>query len=83
MAPSEDDGQTLKQQVDSAHEAYRIAAAKYTAVLNDVPSGLPHPDGATRVRKASEEVRRALGAYSQAVQRLSVHILSRNAPKEP
>jgi len=83
MQPHDETPGRLKVEVDLAHEAYRIAASRYNNILNDLPSGIPHPDGSARIRQAGDEMRRALAAYSQAVQRLSKFILSRGGSDTP
>ena len=43
----------LRDDLVRANEASRIASDELSAILNDSPSGLPHPDGTQRIRNAS------------------------------
>jgi hypothetical protein len=44
---------TLLDEVAKATEAHKLAHAQFHATINDIPSGLPHPDGVQRISNAS------------------------------
>ena len=46
----------LQQDLQAATERSKAATAAFDAVANDVPSGIPHPDGTQRIHNASREV---------------------------
>jgi len=46
----------LKQDLQAATERSKAATAAFDAVTNDVPSGIPHPDGIRRIHNASRQV---------------------------
>ena len=72
-----DPQQEFRSEVERARQAYRISLARFQEVVNDAPSGLPYPDGTTRVSQAGLEVRRALAQYMQAVKRQNEFAVNR------
>ena len=48
-----------------------IASNRFADVNKDIPSGLPHPDGAQRIYNASREYSAALKGLSRSLQRLT------------
>lgn len=46
----------LKQDLQAAAERSKAATAAFDAVMNEIPSGIPHPDGTRRIHNASREV---------------------------
>lgn len=61
----------LEEQFVAALERRDIAAARFKDVRDDIPSRLPHPDGAQRIANASAEYSEALRAVTRAVQRIA------------
>src|SRR5436190_12397498 len=49
--------QALHQEVRSANERREHALQWFSQVINDIPSGIPSPDGTDRIRQASEHIR--------------------------
>ena len=47
------------------------AALAFDAIMQEIPSGLPHPDGAQRITNASQALRQALADRMTAHIRLS------------
>jgi hypothetical protein len=43
----------LLAEVAQATESHKLAHLEFSAVMNDIPSGLPHPDGVQRLTNAS------------------------------
>lgn len=62
--------QKLSREVERARAIFQAASATHTAVIAQIPSGIPHPDGTDRIRQASENYRQAMRAYHKAVYRL-------------
>lgn len=73
----------LQAQMDQAKEAYQQAKLKLWSVYADVPSGLPHPDGAQRVQIATREHNAALRAYVAALQRLNEYLIRGTVREDP
>jgi hypothetical protein len=46
----------LKGQLRVARNAQKEAVKRFTEIVRDIPSGLPHPDGSDRIRNASREL---------------------------
>jgi len=57
---------TLLDQLAEATETHRLHQQYFQVVVNDIPSGLPHPDGVQRIAKASAEC-----AHARERQRLA------------
>ena len=45
----------LKGDLEKAKVQSKAASDAFNALLNEIPSGLPHPDGTQRIRNASLE----------------------------
>ena len=75
-------GQRLLNDVQRARIAYDGAAKTFNALIGEVPSGLPHPDGALRLKQAGKESRRTLDLYSQSLKRYSEFILRNVIPED-
>ena len=61
----------LEEQFSAALERRDSAAAQFRQVSNDIPSGLPHPDGSLGIANASAAYSAALRDVSRAVQRIA------------
>ena len=72
----------LEEQFQAAIKHRDGASARFDAVRHDVPSGLPHPDGAQRIANASAEYSAALKAVSKAVQRIADFQIHRIVPED-
>ena len=66
----------LNADVERTRIAYSEASCVYQALLEDIPSGWPSPDGSFRLKQASEHFRQALRAYTRAVRRLDDFVRS-------
>ena len=53
-----------------------------TEVMDDVPSGIPHPDGTDRIHQASREYKDSREAASAAMKRLSDFMIRGIIPPE-
>jgi hypothetical protein len=61
----------LQQDLQAATERSKAATGALDAVANDVPSGIPHPDGTQRIHNASREATIARMEMLRAHHRLS------------
>jgi len=52
----------LALEVEAAWSEYSRATKAFSDVINEVPSGLPHPDGTLRITQVGKEARRTLDA---------------------
>lgn len=72
----------LKDEIDRATARCRVASNDLKTVMSDIPSGIPVPDGALRIKKAGEDHRAALAAHQKALDRWNGFILYGNIPDE-
>jgi len=63
---------TLLDQVGEATETHRLCQQYFQAVINEIPSGLPHPDGVQRIANASTECAYARSKMRAARDRLKL-----------
>jgi hypothetical protein len=61
----------LQQDLQAATERSKTATAAFDAITNDIPSGIPHPDGKQRIHNASRQVTIARMEMLKAHRRLS------------
>jgi hypothetical protein len=64
----------LRIAVELATQRLQCADREFSEYINDIPSGLPAPDGALRIRNAAEEKRIALATLQSAIERLNAFI---------
>jgi len=63
--------QLLQEHFDAAQERRIAASKRYSEIISDIPSGIPHPDGTDRIRQASGEYKASREAATEAMKRLS------------
>ena len=63
--------QLLEEAFNEAQQRRIEASKRYTEVMNDIPSGIPQPDGTDRIRAASREYKASREAATEAMKRLS------------
>jgi hypothetical protein len=68
----------LQAELQRAHDAYVTAAAAFRSIMSEVPSGLPHPDGALRIANAAAEQKFALGEYLKALKAYSDYSIGKS-----
>jgi hypothetical protein len=61
----------LEQEFLEALQRRDFASSRFGEVNQDIPSGLPHPDGKQRIYRASREYSAALQELSRALRRLT------------
>jgi len=72
----------LQQELKDATQRAATASAAFLEVTNQVPSGLPHPDGTQRIRNISHELAFARTALMRAHSRLDAFLVSGIAPED-
>ena len=80
--PAADIGDMLSAAVRAAIECNRLAADQFQAVVHDIPSDLPAPDGMFRIQQAGAERRRALRALERATERLNDFLVRNIVPED-
>ena len=60
--------QQLKRELEKARQESRIAAAEFDAIVKDMPSGLPAPDGRLRIRQAGARMNESIRNHIQALE---------------
>jgi len=61
----------LEDEFEAAQQRRIEASKRFTEVMDDIPSGIPHPDGTDRIHQASREYKDSREAASAAMKRLS------------
>lgn len=82
--PSSDESQIrrkLLEEVRRATERVNAAAERFSSIIKDIPSDVPHPDGALRITHASRELSTAREEMMRAHHRLN-EFLSRGVVPE-
>jgi len=72
----------LEQDLATAREQSALASANFYATLNEVPSGLPHPDGTQRIRNASIQCAHCRTKLLSAMTRLNNYMIHGTLPAE-
>jgi hypothetical protein len=72
----------LQQELKAAAERAATASAAFLDVTSQVPSGLPHPDGAQRIRNISHELAFARTELMRAHSRMDAFLVSGIAPDD-
>jgi hypothetical protein len=71
VADSESIRRKLNHDLMDADERREVASDRFNAILDDIPSGIPTPDGADRIRQASEDYSRAQKESFEALTQLN------------
>jgi hypothetical protein len=72
----------LLAELDEAREKHRRSAENLRAITSEIPTCIPSPDGALRIKKAGEEHRCAFEALRKALERWNVFIVHGNVPDD-
>ena len=62
---------SLLQEVRQATDRVNAASENFSAIIKDIPSEAPHPDGALRITRASRELATARAEMMEAHRRLN------------
>jgi hypothetical protein len=63
--------QFLREQLDAARIDYMKSIREFNAVVKEVPSGIPQPDGTLRILQAGQASRVAFQNYERALKRFA------------
>jgi hypothetical protein len=72
----------LRRDLQAAEERASAATAAFNAVIGDVPSGMPHPDGTQRIHNASRERSQARAGLMIAHNRLNDYLARGAVPDD-
>jgi exonuclease VII small subunit len=72
----------LKEELAKAMESALKASETFFAVMTDIPSGIPHPDGVQRIHNASHNLSLARGKMAAAHSRLNEYLTRGIVPKD-
>ena len=70
----------LVTEAERTKVAYEQARRDFKAITDDIPTGLPHPDGTDRIRSAGTSYRSTLNAYALAVRQLNAYAVDGTIP---
>lgn len=79
---AQDVRQLLQDDFDAAQNRRIDASKRFAEVIDDIPSGIPHPDGTDRIRLASREYSASRVAATEAMRRLSDFLIRGIIPPE-
>lgn len=68
--------------VQLATERLKRAERNFAEYIDDIPSGLPAPDGQQRIRNAADERKIALASLHRAIERLNAFVLVGKIPDD-
>lgn len=74
--------QAFHQDLRIAHEKRDRASARLNEVMNDIPSGIPSPDGTDRIRQASQQSRDAQKEVMDSLTRLNNFLIHGTIPAD-
>ena len=72
----------LRLSVEVAKARLQNANAIFSDVVKDIPSGIPVPDGAMRIRNAGQEKAAAQAELQSALDRLNAVVFNLDPPAE-
>jgi hypothetical protein len=72
----------LRNEVGRATKEFEEAKRNFWQVCSDVPSGIPHPDGALRLQKTAHAQTVAMQALAAAIHRFNAFLLNGAIPED-
>jgi hypothetical protein len=72
----------LRDEFEAAKRRMNSASTKFNAVVRDIPSGLPHPDGTQRIHNLSRELAEAREKLAAAIRRLNDFVSYEVVPED-
>ncbi|MEO8371571.1 MAG: hypothetical protein ABI806_20455 [Candidatus Solibacter sp.] len=78
-----DTGLRLAQELEDARRGHIASKEEFDAIIREVPSGLPPPDGVFRLEQSGKVSRRAMEVYYTALRRYSDFLLRDIMPEDP
>lgn len=70
----------LEERLAAARRRHMAASIRFHEILSDVPSGIPSPDGVTRVQGAARIYRRAIREVEAAQEQMTRFLLDGVVP---
>ena len=80
---SQDTEAFLRKDLARAQAVYEQTQREFRAIISDVPSGIPQPDGSLRIENASRKNAAALDDYVRALREFSAFLSAGNAGRTP
>ena len=74
--------QILTAEVDRAKSDVKHAKSEFERITDDVPSGLPYPEGIERIQKAGRDYRAAQARMEWALGRFNIFIIQGIVPED-
>ncbi|MCU1261458.1 MAG: hypothetical protein JWO80_4343 [Bryobacterales bacterium] len=71
----------LFEELDRAKLAHEHAKKEFKAVLSQIPSGLPQPDGTARISNAGRANASTLNGYVQALREFNAFVIHGAVPE--
>jgi len=72
----------LNHDLQVAQQRRDEASTQFSEIMNDVPSGLPHPDGTDRIHQASQKYSHAQKEAMDALARLNKFLVNGTTPED-
>ena len=82
MLSSSDIEQILKREVCGAQKRPEDARSRFSSVMDEIPTGLPHPDGNVYIQNAGREDRATRDAWQRALKRFSNFVVDGIVPDD-
>ena len=84
MSPADVDRieRLLHAELERTQTAYQTELKKFSSITQDIPSGIPHPDGLMRIEQAGNSYHRALADYMRALKRFNDFVVKRIVPDD-
>jgi hypothetical protein len=81
MRTREEIENVLIAELDRTKMAHDKARKEFNALLADIPSGLPYPDGTLRMTKAGRANTQTMDAYARALREFNAFIIDGSIPE--
>jgi len=72
----------LQSEFETAKRRMNVASQKFNEVVRDIPSGLPHPDGAQRIHNVGRDLADAREKLAGAIARLNEFVSRGVVPED-
>ncbi len=82
MRSLEEINRILLDDLERATQEFRVASAAFRKVIDDVPSGMPAPDGSFLIERASKAKMTAMAELRRAISRHSDFIFRQKVPDD-
>jgi hypothetical protein len=82
MRSQEEICRILLEDLERAMQRFHRASEEFQKIIQDVPSGLAHPDGSFRVQQAGSAKRAAVRDLSRTLRRHNNFILNNKIPED-